>query len=181
MRRRSKAGGEPAKTRRHKAAALKRPNTPKVRGRGTRALDQDTEIARVIRERDQALEQLSEAWSSRPRPPKFCASSAHRPVSWSQCSRRFWRAPCASVRPNSACLCCIIVVTARSTRASWSARRRPSSRPCCTSHLRRRLEILSTACCGQRKQCMSSTRRRKKLNRPLSIGWRSVTYQRAYG
>jgi signal transduction histidine kinase len=61
MRRRSKAGGEPAKTRRHKAAALKRSNTPKVRGRGTRALDQDTEIAPVIRERDQALEQLSEA------------------------------------------------------------------------------------------------------------------------
>jgi GAF domain-containing protein/anti-sigma regulatory factor (Ser/Thr protein kinase) len=61
MRRRSRADGEPVKTRRHKAAALKRPNTPKVRGRGTRALDQDTEIARVIRERDQALEQLSEA------------------------------------------------------------------------------------------------------------------------
>ncbi len=61
MRRRSRAGGEPVKTRRHKTAARKRGNAPKVRDRGTSGLDQDTEIARVIRERDQALEQLSEA------------------------------------------------------------------------------------------------------------------------
>src|SRR5271166_3792392 len=54
MRRRSRTGGEPVKTRRRKTAAQKRGNAPKVR-------DQDTEIARVIRERDQALEQLSEA------------------------------------------------------------------------------------------------------------------------
>src|SRR5713101_399420 len=60
MRRRSRAG-EPAKTRRHKAATLKRINAPKVRGRGSPACDQETEIARVTRQRDQALEQLSEA------------------------------------------------------------------------------------------------------------------------
>ena len=61
MRRRSRAGGEPVKTRRRKTVTLKRRNAPKVRGRGTPAPDQDREIARVIRERDQALEQLSEA------------------------------------------------------------------------------------------------------------------------
>jgi GAF domain-containing protein len=60
MRRRSKAGGEPAKTRRRKTVTPKRRNAPKVRGRGTPAPDQGTEIARFIRERDQALEQLSE-------------------------------------------------------------------------------------------------------------------------
>src|SRR5215472_9640993 len=55
MRRRSRAGGEPLKTRGRKTAARK----PAVR-RGS-AIDQETEFARVIHERDQALEQLSEA------------------------------------------------------------------------------------------------------------------------
>ena len=57
MRRRSRAGGEPVKTRRRKTAALRRGNARKVRGRGTPAHDQDTEIARVIRERDETREQ----------------------------------------------------------------------------------------------------------------------------
>src|SRR5215469_6088111 len=55
MRRRSRAGGEPLKTRGRKTAARK----PAVR-RGS-ATDQETEFARIIDERDQALEQLSEA------------------------------------------------------------------------------------------------------------------------
>jgi hypothetical protein len=54
MRRRFRAGGEPVKTGR-KTAARK----PAVR-RGF-ATDQETEFARIIHERDQALEQLSEA------------------------------------------------------------------------------------------------------------------------
>ena len=61
MRRRSRAGGEPVKTRHRKTAARKRGDVPKVRGRGSPARGKETEIARVIRERDQALEQLSEA------------------------------------------------------------------------------------------------------------------------
>ena len=61
MRRRSRPGGDLVKKRRHKAVTLKRRNARKVRGRGTPAPDQDTEIARVIRERDRALEQLSQA------------------------------------------------------------------------------------------------------------------------
>jgi hypothetical protein len=59
MRRRSRAGGTPVKARRPKPAARKRLKAPKVRGRGTPA--PDSEIAQVIRERDKALEQLSEA------------------------------------------------------------------------------------------------------------------------
>ena len=59
MRRRSKAGGEPAKSRRRKTAARKPRNARAVR-RGS-ATDQETEFARIIHERDQALEQLSEA------------------------------------------------------------------------------------------------------------------------
>ena len=56
MRRRSRAGGEPVKTRRHKAA-LKRRNAPKAeRGRGPSAASQETEVARLTRERDEALE-----------------------------------------------------------------------------------------------------------------------------
>ena len=61
MRRRSRAGGEPVKTQRRKAETLKRRNARKVRGRGTPAHDKGTEIARLTRERDEALAQLSAA------------------------------------------------------------------------------------------------------------------------
>jgi signal transduction histidine kinase len=62
MRRRSRAGGEPVKTRRRKTVTPKRRNAPKaVRGRGPSAASQETEVARLTRERDEALEQLSEA------------------------------------------------------------------------------------------------------------------------
>ena len=58
MRRRTRAGGKPIKTRRRKATALGGPTAPKVRGRrkpsGTGA---NTKIALLERERDEALEQ----------------------------------------------------------------------------------------------------------------------------
>jgi GAF domain-containing protein len=53
MRRRSTAGGEPVKTRRKTAARKPR----KVRGRATLAPDRETQVARLTRERDEALEQ----------------------------------------------------------------------------------------------------------------------------
>src|SRR6516165_6064956 len=56
MRRRSKAGGEIVKARRRKTVALKRGNAPKAM-RSSSAATQETELARVIRERDEALEQ----------------------------------------------------------------------------------------------------------------------------
>ena len=52
MRRRSRAGGEPAKTRRHKTV------TPKRRS-ARDSVGQETELARRTRERDEALEQFS--------------------------------------------------------------------------------------------------------------------------
>ena len=61
MRRRSRAGGEPVKTRRRKTAARKPRNAPAIAVRRGSATDQETEFARVTHERDQALEQLSEA------------------------------------------------------------------------------------------------------------------------
>ena len=58
MRRRSKAGGKVVKTRRHKAVALKRRNAPKATPRSSpSAASQDTEVARLTRERDEALDQ----------------------------------------------------------------------------------------------------------------------------
>src|SRR5215469_3449583 len=54
MRRRSRAGGERAKSQRHKAVTSKRRSAPESVG-------QETELARRTRERDEALEQLSEA------------------------------------------------------------------------------------------------------------------------
>src|SRR5580700_1369336 len=62
MRRRSRAGGKPTKTRRRKAATLQRPSAPKVGGRRkTSSTNADTKIALLRRERDEALEQLSAA------------------------------------------------------------------------------------------------------------------------
>src|SRR5271166_2594705 len=58
MRRRSRAGGEPVKARRHKALTLKHPNGPKtVRRRGTFAAGLNKKVALFKRERDEAIEQ----------------------------------------------------------------------------------------------------------------------------
>src|ERR1700677_393993 len=60
MRRRSKTGGGPAKTRRSTTA--KRRNAAKAAvGRSSAAVSQDTRVALLTRERDEALEQLSAA------------------------------------------------------------------------------------------------------------------------
>ena len=57
MRRRSKTSGEPAKARRRKTVTLKRGNAPKaVRRRASSTTSQETKVARLIRERDEALE-----------------------------------------------------------------------------------------------------------------------------
>ncbi len=58
MRRRSKTNGEPTKTRRRKNVMLKRRNAPKaLRRRSSSAADQETEVARLTRERNEVLEQ----------------------------------------------------------------------------------------------------------------------------
>ena len=58
MGQRSKAGGEPIKARRRKTVTRKRRNALKaVRHHSSFAADQETKIARIIRERDEALEQ----------------------------------------------------------------------------------------------------------------------------
>jgi hypothetical protein len=62
MRRRSRAGGEAVKTRRRKTAARKRSNAPKAgRNRSASIAGQETVVARLTRERNEALGQLSEA------------------------------------------------------------------------------------------------------------------------
>jgi GAF domain-containing protein len=57
MRRRSRVGGEPVKTRRPKMAARKRGNAPKAAVPRSPPACQETEVARLTRERDEALEQ----------------------------------------------------------------------------------------------------------------------------
>ena len=58
MKRRSGAGGEPVKARRRKAAALKHRNGPKAaRRRSSSVASHETKVARLTRERDEALEQ----------------------------------------------------------------------------------------------------------------------------
>jgi hypothetical protein len=57
MRRRSRAGGEPLKTRGRKTAARKPRNAPAIADRLGSATDQETEVGRLTHERDEALEQ----------------------------------------------------------------------------------------------------------------------------
>jgi two-component system, NtrC family, sensor kinase len=57
MKRRSRAGGERVKTRHRKTVTRKRRNAPKALRRRSIAGTDQTELARVIRERDEALEQ----------------------------------------------------------------------------------------------------------------------------
>ena len=58
MRRRSREGGEPIKTRRRKAMTLKRGNAPKaVRGRSLSAVDSQEQLDHQTRELHEALEQ----------------------------------------------------------------------------------------------------------------------------
>jgi hypothetical protein len=58
MRRRSRAGGEPAKAQRRKTAARKNRIAPKaVRSRSSSAAGKETKVARLTRERDEASQQ----------------------------------------------------------------------------------------------------------------------------
>ena len=59
MRRRSRAGDEPVKKRHRKSVTLKRSNAPKAVVRRSPPAGRETEVARLTRERDEALEQLS--------------------------------------------------------------------------------------------------------------------------
>src|SRR5271169_2408612 len=62
MRRRSRAGGSPSKSRGRRVVAPKRRAAPKAPGlRHSAAANQETKAARLARERDEALEQLSAA------------------------------------------------------------------------------------------------------------------------
>jgi signal transduction histidine kinase len=57
MGRRSRARGKPVQAPHRKAAVQKRLNAPKVRGRATPAPDQETEVTRLTRELNEALEE----------------------------------------------------------------------------------------------------------------------------
>ena len=57
MRRRSRAGGEPAKPQRRKTGARKSRITSKARPRGSSITREETEVARLARERDEAVQQ----------------------------------------------------------------------------------------------------------------------------
>ena len=61
MRRRSKASNKLANAPSRKTVAPKRGAAPKLRRRSSPAAAQETKLARLTRERDEALEQLSEA------------------------------------------------------------------------------------------------------------------------
>jgi hypothetical protein len=57
MKRRSRAGSKLGKARRRNTPMPKRRNAKTVRRRGFSAADQETELTRLARERDEALEQ----------------------------------------------------------------------------------------------------------------------------
>src|SRR5271166_1612125 len=55
MSRRSRAGGKPAKSQRRKTTTLKHRNAPNARNRGVSVVGQETVVARLTHERDEAL------------------------------------------------------------------------------------------------------------------------------
>ena len=81
MRRRSRTGGE-VKKRRSKAATLKRSNAPKaVRRRGSSATSHQTEIARLTRELNEALEPAPKSGRSPKSRSSWLRTSPPRPSS----------------------------------------------------------------------------------------------------
>ena len=64
------------------------------------------ENTRLLNELRQRTDDLPNRWSSRPRPPTCCRSSAGRRAVWSWCSSPCWRTQPASARPSSAIFSC---------------------------------------------------------------------------
>jgi hypothetical protein len=103
MRRRSRAGGEPVKTRRRKTVTLKRRNAPKAtRNRGVSIAGQETVVARLTRERDEALlretanSEILRLISKSPGDLELVFRTILEDVA---CRRR-WASSCRSIQPS---------------------------------------------------------------------------------
>jgi hypothetical protein len=93
MRRRSRASSEPTKARRSKAEMPKRRNATTARHSSSSASGQETEVARLARERNEALEQLSEALKQ-----QTAASEVLRLISGSPANSGRSLTPCSSMQ-----------------------------------------------------------------------------------
>ena len=115
MRRRDKAGGKAVKTQRRKT--LKRRNAPKTARRSSSlATSKETNVARLARERDEALEQLAAT-------SEMLQVIAARPVSSSRCSKRCSRTQHVFARLGS--LYCTCTMATPSARLLLLTTRRP--------------------------------------------------------
>ena len=90
----------------------------------------------------------SEAWSSRPRPPKCFKLSAALPAILSRCLRLCWRRPSAFAMPNSATSVvagrrrlCVTLPRTTCRQLRRSARRSPYSSPGPNNPVRRMMNV----------------------------------------
>ena len=102
------------------------------------------ENTRLLNELRQRTDDLSESYTSRRRPLRYCKLFPVRPESWSRSFRRCWRTPLAFVRPDLA--------------RFGSAKEMHFAPSPCTTHRPNTPKHADASCCSDRRRILLSAR-----------------------